>query len=122
LEIAGIKVAAEQLRNAIVVVYSVIVIATIIPGFATVSNLIILPYFILVPGYFVTLILRNTGTLLETFFYTIAWSTAILLSVYSLETIIPGSQSLPIKLVVPALTIFLLAYDHFHKPSRGYDR
>ena len=72
MEIAGIKVAAEQLRNAIVVVYSVIVIATIIPGFATVSNLIILPYFILVPGYFVALILRNTGTLLETFFYTIA--------------------------------------------------
>ncbi len=92
MEIAGLKVAREQLRNAVVVVYSIIVMATIIPGFATVSNLIILPYFILVPGYFAALLLRNTGTLLETLFYTLAWSIGILLSVYSLQTIIPGSE------------------------------
>jgi len=119
LEIAGLRIALEQLRNAVVIIYSIIVIATIIPGFANVSNLIILPYFLVVPGYFVALILRNTGTLLETLFYTLAWSAAILLSVYSLQTIIPGSGSLPIKLVVPTLTVFLLAYDHFHRPSRG---
>ncbi|MGD0636650.1 MAG: hypothetical protein ABSA72_01240 [Nitrososphaerales archaeon] len=119
MEIAGLRVALEQLRDAIVVVYSAIVIATFIPGFASVSNLLILPYFIIVPGYLVTLILRNTGTLLETIFYTIAWSTAILLSVYSIQTIVPGSGALPITLVVPALTIVLLAYIHFHKPTDG---
>ena len=119
MEIAGIRVALEQLRNAVVVVYSIIVMATIVPGFATVSNLLILPYFLFVPGYFVALILRNTNSLLETVFYTIAWSMAVLLSAYSLQTIIPGSQNLPIKLVVPALTIFLLVYVHFHRPSRG---
>ena len=71
------------------------------------------------PGYFVALLLRQTGTLLERLFYTITWSIAILLSVYSIDTITPGSQSVPINLVIPVLTIILLAYDHFHRPVRG---
>ncbi|MDA4113032.1 MAG: hypothetical protein OK474_03200 [Thaumarchaeota archaeon] len=119
MEIAGLKIEGKQLRNAIVLLYSFAVIATIIPGFTFVSNIVTLPYFLVVPGYFVTLLLRNTGSLLERLFYTIAWSVAIVLSAYSVETILPGNQLLPIPLVIPILTIVLLAYDRFRKPSHS---
>ena len=94
MEIAGLKVAREQLRNAVAVIYSLIVMATIIPGFPTVSNPIILPYFVLVPGYFVTLLLRNTGTSWRRSSIRSLGASLFLLSVYSFETIMPGSQHL----------------------------
>jgi uncharacterized membrane protein len=119
LEIAGLRVAGKQLRDAIILVYSIIVIVTIIPGFTFVSNLVFLPYFLLVPGYFVTLLLGNTGSFLERLFYTIAWSVAILLSAYSVETILPGNQLLPINLVIPVLSIVLLVYVRYRKPLHG---
>jgi hypothetical protein len=119
LEIAGLKVPFEQLRNAVALVYSLIVMASTVPGFALVPHLLLLPYFLFVPGYYVTLLIRNTDSLLEMLFYAVAWSVAILLSAYSVETILPGSPLLPIQLVVPALTILLLAYDYFRKPRGG---
>jgi hypothetical protein len=119
LEIAGLKVPFEQLRNAVALLYSLIVMASIVPGFALVPHLLLLPYFLFVPGYFVTLLLRNTGSLLEKLFYAVAWSIAILLSAYSVETILPDNTLLPIQLVLPLLTILLLAYDYFRRPTRG---
>jgi len=119
LEIAGLRVARDQLRNAIALVYSFAVMATIIPGFHLVPHLLIFPYFLVVPGYFITLLLRNTGSLLERLFYTITWSVALFLSVYSIESILPGNQLLPIELVIPGLTILLLAFDSLRRPKRG---
>lgn len=113
MEVKGLKVAGEQLRNAVAVVYSLVVMATIVPGVPSISNLIVIPYYILVPGYFVTLLLRNTG-IIERLFYSIAWSVAILASVYSLGTI-GDTPYLPIELIIPTLTILLLAYDHFYR-------
>jgi hypothetical protein len=113
LEIKGLKAARQQLRNAVAVIYSVVVMATIIPGFHGVSTLIVIPYFLLVPGYFVMLLFRYTG-ILERLFYSVAWSIVILTSVYSLGTIMV-IQDLPLQLVIPALTIILLAYDNFHR-------
>jgi hypothetical protein len=108
-----LKVAWEQARNAAVVIYSVGIMATVIPGFAHVPNLIVILYFFLVPGYFVTLLLRETGTILERVFYSIAWSLVILVSVLSLESLEPQYQFIRTDLAVPVLTIVLLAIDHF---------
>jgi hypothetical protein len=113
LEVKGLNDTREQLRNGGAVIYSLIVMATIIPGFPSVSNLIVIPYYILVPGYFVTTLVRNTGVL-ERLFYSIAWSVAILASVYSLKSI-GIIQHLPAELIIPSLTIVLLAYDSFHR-------
>ena len=115
MEVKGLSVAREQLRNAAVVAYSLVVMGTIIPGFPSISNLIVIPYYILVPGYFVTLLLRNTG-IIDRLFFSIAWSVAIFASINALGSI-GVIQFLPVELTVPALTIVLLAYDHFH--ARG---
>jgi len=116
LEIAGLKVVWEQARNAAVVLYSVTIMATIIPGFAHIPSPIVIFYYFLVPGYFVTLILRETGTILEKLFYSIAWSLAIIASFVAITSI--GYADLPTSVIIPAITIVLMTYDYFHGHSR----
>jgi uncharacterized membrane protein len=116
LEVSRLKIPFEQLRDAVALIYSLLVMATIIPGHTLLPHLLVLPYFLFVPGYFVTLLFGKTGSLLERLFYALAWSVAIFLSAYSVETVLPGNQLLPIELVIPALTITLLAYDRLRKP------
>lgn len=94
------------------VLYSVVVMATIIPGFPHIPTPILILYYFVVPGYFVTLLLRETSTILDRVFYTIAWSLAIVATVYAIEQI--AYPDLPTNLAVPAFTVVLLAYDHFH--------
>ncbi len=115
MEIAGLRVSLLQLRNAGAVVYSLAVVATIIPVLGRLSNLIVIPYYVLVPGYFVTLLLRETDTVVERLFYSVAWSLALLASVYSVKTLTPAYQYLPINVVIPSVTIVLLAFDYFHR-------
>ncbi len=113
MEVKGIRSTWSQLQNAAAVIYSVVVMATIIPGLPTLSNLIVIPYYLLVPGYFVTILLRTTG-ILDRLFYSLAWSLAILASVYSLAAI--GTiTDVPLELVIPALTIAIMAYDYFYR-------
>ena len=112
------KLTLVQLRNAVVIAYSLIVMATNFPGFDFVSKLIVIPYLLLVPGYFVASLLDKSGTLLDRVFYTLAWSVAVFGAVYSISTIVP-SGFFPIDLVIPVITILLLAYDYFHRPIQG---
>jgi hypothetical protein len=112
LEISGLRIAWEQVRVAVVVLYSIGVMTTVIPGISPVPNVAVLFYYFLIPGYFVTLLLRETGTILERLFYSIAWSLAVLVSVYSLRTL--GYQALPMNLAIPVFTLVVLAYDYFH--------
>lgn len=111
MEIAGIKFALGQVRDAFLLVYSAVVAATAIPGFEHISSIIAIPYYLLVPGYLVTVLLRNNSTVIEGFFYSIAWSLAILTTVYSFQTVSTGFQYLPVPIVVPALAVVLLGYE-----------
>jgi hypothetical protein len=115
LEIAGLKGTWEQTRNAAVVLYSATIMATIIPGFVHIPSPIVIFYYFLVPGYFVMLLLRETGTLLERLFYSVVWSLAIVVSDFSIKSIYGlGYTDLPTSLIIPAITLVLMAYDHFH--------
>ena len=120
MEISRLGAAWEQVRDAFVVVYSLGVMSTIIPALNTVPRLILVPYFLFIPGYYVTLILKHTESNLEKLFYTFAWSIAIFASVYSLASIPLSNQFPPVPLIVPSLTIVLLVYVHYHhKGSPG---
>jgi uncharacterized membrane protein len=114
LEISGLKSAREQLRNAGVVLYSVAVIATIIPGLERVSSAFVIPYYAFVPGYFVALLLNEKGTLLERLFYSVAWSIAIFASLSSF-TALTGYQAPTLSILIPLLTLLLLSYDHYRR-------
>jgi hypothetical protein len=110
LEVKKLKAVEDQLRNAIGLIYSVVVIATIIPGFPRITSLVVIPYFLIVPGYFVTRLIRNEG-ITARLFYSVVWSITILAAVYSL-TSIQFIVFLPLQLIIPAFTIVLMTYDY----------
>jgi hypothetical protein len=114
------KLALVQTRNAFVVVYSIFVMATVIPEFLpSGSKLIVLPYFLLVPGYYIASLLDSGGKLMDRIFYTFSWSVATYVGVYALSTIVSGSF-LPITLIVPLITIVLLTYEYYFDTLRHH--
>lgn len=110
MEIAGIRVALGQLRDALVIAYSVLVVATVVPGFGHVSSAIAIPYYLSAPGYYAARLLRNTPTIIEGLFYSVGWSLAIVASVYSIATLGGSFSYIPISILIPAITVVLLAY------------
>jgi len=75
-------------------------------------NTLVLPYYVFVPGYFVTQLLHKGSGVFEKMFYTIAWSLVVVASFYSLSTLFQGDL-FPINLLVPLLTLALLVYVHY---------
>jgi hypothetical protein len=94
--------------------YSVAVMATILPGFGRISNALILPYFVIIPGYAFSSVLRQTEGITQTLFYSLVWSVAILVSIFSLATIAPALSTIPLNGVIPVLTIILTVYSYYH--------
>lgn len=111
MEISSLSAPLRQIRSGAIVIYSLVVAATIIPGVGVPSIIPIL-YFMFIPGYCIAALLRQTDTILEGLFYSVAWSIAAVASIYSFGSI--GYAFLPIAVVLPALTIIILTYDHLH--------
>jgi len=103
-----------KFRNLVVLLYSVTVMATILPGFGRISNALILPYYIIIPGYAFSQILRQTEGNIQTLFYSLIWSVAILVSFFSLATVAPSLSSVPLSGVIPILTIIFTVYSYYH--------
>ena len=112
MESPVLKRIREQLVTAFVVLYSGYVVATVLPEFGKVSNALVIPYFLFVPGYFVALLLHEERTAIEGIFYSILWSAVIFASLSSLNALFQG-RLLPLTVMVPALTLLLLVYDHY---------
>jgi hypothetical protein len=62
--------------------------------------------------------LRQNRTILETIFYTFAWSLTVTLSVESIGSVVSGVHYFPVTVIVPVLTLILLAYDYTYNPRR----
>lgn len=96
------------------ILYSAAVASSVIPGFDLVPNALIIPYYVFIPGYFVMLLLRQNGTLLEGLFYSVAWSVAVFASFSSLDSLL-GNRLLPLSILIPAITLALLIHDHYRE-------
>jgi hypothetical protein len=104
-----------KIRTFVMLAYSVAVMATILPGFGRVSNALILPYFVLIPGYAFSSVLRQTEGTVQTLFYSLVWSVAILVSIFSLATIAPSLSTIPLSAVIPVMTMILAVYSYYHR-------
>jgi hypothetical protein len=107
-----VKESLRQVRTGLVVIYSLVVMVTIVLGIGQISGVILVPYYVFIPGYCIALLLREVNTITEGLFYSIAWSLAAVATVYSFGTL--GYGFLPITLVIPTLTVLVVAYDHLH--------
>jgi hypothetical protein len=93
--------------------YSLLVMATVLPEAMRFSNVVVVPYYLFVPGYSVALLLLQRGTVIDRIFYSVVWSMVIFASLYSIETVVPGSTVIPLNVIIPYLTIIVFVYDHF---------
>ncbi|MDA4126854.1 MAG: hypothetical protein OK452_06605 [Thaumarchaeota archaeon] len=101
----------RQVQNAAAIVYSVVVMATIIPGIASVSNLIVVPYFLVVPGYYADLLVHRSSTFIERTFYSVAWSSTLLAAMVAIKSLDYSYQPVPIDVIIPSIAIIFLAFD-----------
>ncbi|HXW37480.1 MAG TPA: hypothetical protein VEJ36_06240 [Nitrososphaerales archaeon] len=104
----------RQLKTAGIFFYSLLVIATAAPGGGNVSAALVVPYYLIVPGYCIALLFRKEGSISDYALSSFAWSVALLASVYSLKRTFPSYYSVPTSIVVPILTLLLLVYDYLH--------
>jgi hypothetical protein len=88
--------------------------ATVLPEATHISNLVVVPYYLFVPGYSVALLLLQGETVIDGVFYSIVWSVVIFASIYSMGTVVPGFSIIPLNLIIPTLTVIVFVYDHFH--------
>jgi len=103
-----------RFRNAAIFLYSMLIMATTLPGFDRIPHTIILPYFIILPGYALSMVLRQAEGIVQTFFYSLVWSVVILGSVYSLTTLSSSLSAIPLSALIPVLTVILTAYSYYH--------
>lgn len=88
--------------------------ATILPGFNRVPTTLILPYFAIFPGYAFSLVLRQTEGVFEMLFYSLVWSVAILVSIFSLATVAPSLSTISLNAVIPVITMIFTVYSYYH--------
>jgi len=88
--------------------------ATVLPEAMRFSSVVVVPYYLFVPGYAVALLLLQRGTIIERVFYSVVWSMVIFASLYSIEAVVSGYAILPLNAVIPILTMIVFVYDHLH--------
>lgn len=114
MEISRIGPSLRQVRTAGIFFYSLLVIATAFPGVESISNLFVVPYYLIVPGYCITLLFPQEGTAIDYLLFSFAWSVALLASVVAMKGIFTSYYSVPINIVIPLLTVVFLSYDYLH--------
>jgi hypothetical protein len=103
-----------RLRSAVFLAYSAVVMATAVPGFSAIPHTIVVIYYLILPGYAFTLVLRQAQGIAQTAFFSLAWSVTIFGSMYSLTSLSPRFSTVPINGIVPVLTVVLAIYGYYH--------
>ena len=111
MEIQRLRLGAS-IRDSVVIVYSLVALVEIVPE-VHLPSVLFIPYYLLVPGYCISLLLGETRTLLGTVFFSVCWSIAAVASIASIGEL--GLGHLPIEIAVPLLTIVVLGIDHLKK-------
>lgn len=104
----------NQLIDFIVVAYSFAVMASVIPALHRISGIELVPYYLFIPGFTITRLLSDSQRMVSMAFYSVVWSVVLTVSVSSLQSIAPQSSTLPIAIIVPAVTLVIYVYNHFH--------
>ena len=75
----------------------------------------VVPYYLVVPGYCLTLLLKQDEHPIDLAFYSLLWSLAIVSSVFSLDTLLGTLGPLALNPFVPTVTIAVSAFNHYHR-------
>ena len=84
---------------------------TTLPSARDLSSVLVMPYYAIVPGYCLTLLLRETAALTQRIFYSISLSLVILLTFHSLTTLDRPLSVVPVGLAAPIFALVVLGYN-----------
>lgn len=102
----------------LIAIYSAAVVASATPSFRDVSGLLVVPYYLFVPGYvFSRLIVQRQGST-ALFLLSLVLSVVMLSAVYSIQNIVAGGSVVPDAISIPAITLLLLSINYTRKRER----
>ena len=104
---------ALKIRTGLVVLYSLVIIASSTPAYGDISNVIVVFYFLLIPGYVVTLYLKEDYALLQRLSYSVLFGLALVLTIFAIRNETSNAFPLPFDVVIPASTILLVLLNYY---------
>jgi hypothetical protein len=110
--------AVNQIRTAIVLLYSLGIIATATPTFGDVPNIVVLVYYLFVPGYVVVLYFNEDYAILQKLLFSVLIGLAIVLVIFSLRQTTGDSFPLPYDVIIPVVTIVLILFNYNRERTR----
>jgi len=104
----------KKLIAGFIVLYSLVVIASSTPRFGDISNVPVILYFIFLPGFSITLLLKEDYSLIGKGAYSIILSLA---AVLTLLTIQQFASPLPFQIIIPSITIVITTCYYFFRTN-----
>ncbi len=110
------EISERRLVTVIALVYSLIVLSTVIPSFGkAVIYLLLIPYYLLVPGYCITLLFGENYDRLQRLLFSIFASISVLLSLLALKGL-DSSLNIPSAISLPVISIGIIVFGYyFHR-------
>jgi hypothetical protein len=104
----------RRIEFAIVLLYSLAVMASAVPFFADISNIPVVLYYLFVPGYCITELFGEDYPIVQRLLFSSLISVTVVLSLFSLRTTVLVGIHLPYDLLVPVLTLIILLFNYYH--------
>ncbi|MGI0080690.1 MAG: hypothetical protein ACRECH_13845 [Nitrososphaerales archaeon] len=107
------EIPERRLVTIIALAYSLVVFLTVIPSFGTAATfLLLIPYYLIVPGYCVTLLFNENYDVLQRLLFSVFASISMLLSLSALESLDSG-LNIPSPITLPVISIGIIMYGYF---------
>ena len=110
------EITERRLVTVIALAYSFVVLLTVIPSFGKVATfLLLIPYFLLVPGYCITLLFNENYDILQRLLFSIFASISMLLSLVALKGL-DSALNIPSSISLPIISIGIIVYGYrYHR-------
>jgi hypothetical protein len=104
----------RRIEFAVVLLYSLAVMASAVPFFADISNIPVILYYLFVPGYCVTKLFGEDYPIVQRLLFSSLISVTLVLSVFSLRQTVLVGIHLPYDLLMPVLALIILLFTYYH--------
>lgn len=109
----------KKLLSAFIVLYSIGVIASSTPTFGDISNVLVIVYFMFLPGLAMTLLFKEGYGILERLSFSVILSLGAVLTLLAIRDMLtPSNFPLPFNVIIPLFTIIVTSYYYFAQPQR----
>ncbi|MGI0091321.1 MAG: hypothetical protein ACREBS_06390 [Nitrososphaerales archaeon] len=109
----------KKLVSGFIVIYSLLVMASSTPRFGEISNVPVILYFMFLPGLAMTMLFKESYSLLERFSFSVILSLGAVLTLLAIRQVIyPSNFPLPFEVIIPLITILIISYYYFVRPHQ----